>query len=94
MQCYIYCATLHTAFHLGNVEAFTSFTDTLSQPLEPLGTSHVQWILLYMCVCVRVCACVRACVFVCARVCVRVCVCVCVCMCGFGCGCRASRYVT
>ena len=88
MQYYIYCATLPTAFYLGNVEAFTSFTDTLSQPLEPLGTSHVQGMLLYMC------ACVRACVFVCARVCVRVCVCVCVCMCGFGCGCRASRSAT
>ena len=24
-------------FHLGNVEAWQSFTDTLSQPLEPLG---------------------------------------------------------
>ena len=40
------------SFHLGNVEAFTCFTDTLSQPLEPLGIEkmiqlvyfHPQWV--------------------------------------------------
>lgn len=40
------------SFHLGNVEAFTAFTDTLSQPLEPLGIEkmiqlvyfHPQWV--------------------------------------------------